>query len=267
MDNYVIPTIHNLHLMDYGKGNRYYCLANFYKKYNHYREFFLNLRKDKSVFITLDNGCAEGDMISPDMLLDITEELQPNEVIPSDVLFDRKQTLNNFYSFIDKLDLNCSIFGCPQGDTKDEWVKCYNEMMEHPRCNVLGLSKITVPVCFGSVSKQHKDEQIKESRNNCIDYLYKNDLIKKQLHFLGMGDPTEYLYYSQEKFNNVKHLFRSTDSCYTILAGYNNVVFEDCNVIPRIPTDNSFYTKKLDIHQENNSIKNVNYLINIINNI
>lgn len=264
MENYVIPNIYNLELMLESKGNRIYCLAHFYLAYPHYREWFLDKKKE-GYFITLDNSAAEKSLVTEEKLLKITEELKPDEVIPPDVLFDKDSTLNNFYSFIDH-NKDVSIFACPQGKDMQTWLECYDEMVKHPRVTVVGLSKITIPVCFNFCEIGDEDKNIKEGRHACVDFLVETGRLTKPLHFLGMGDPTEYSYYMKNrKFEKLKQYFRTTDSCYTVLAAVNGVDFQKCIDngvdIPRIVTDNQFYTKKIDSDEVYNMcIRNIKFL-------
>jgi len=271
MESYVIPGIYDLDMMDYAKGNRYYCLAHFYLQYKHYREFF-KVVKDRGGFISLDNSAAEHALITEQKLLDIVDDLQPNEVIPPDVLFVKDQTLDNFHSFVDKMEeekrKDVGIFACPQGNTAKQWIECYDEMRAHPRVTVLGLSKISVPKCFSTITKDDQDQNIKQGRHNCVEFLYSSGSITKPLHFLGMGDPTEYLYYRDPKFYSARQYFRSTDSCYSILAAVNGIDFEDQytnkGVIDRVRTTDSYYKHKLSSDEFQLAFKNITFLTEII---
>lgn len=235
MGCYIIPPLTNLSLMHRGT-NRYFCLAHFYLQDSKYREFFLKLDKTK-VFITLDNSAAERSLVTETKLLDIVKELEPNEVISPDILFDKEKTINSLLSFIEKmkrLKVRTKIFGCPQGKTKEEWLECYKFMLARPEVSTIGLSKISVPFCWLGASK---DEKIKEARQMCVQYLDENELLFKPIHLLGMGDPTEY-----RDYNHI--MLRSTDSCYTILAATHGLEFGK-NRFKRIETTNDFYTQKL----------------------
>lgn len=238
-----------------GQGNRFFCLAHFYVKYEHYREKFLELRKNSKNFITLDNSAAEKSLVTEDVLIGIVKELKPDEVIAPDVLFDKQQTLTNLFSFTQKMKkeqllLHTKIFACPQGNTREEWLDCYKQMMNNLDVATIGLSKIAVPRCWAN--EQHEDVGIKESRRECVKFLMDNHLIKKPLHLLGMGDPTEYEVYTHK-------LIRSTDSCYTVLAAWHGVDFASGD-LRRIPTTNDFYEHKLDEDQYSLALKNIDFL-------
>ena len=204
MDCYIIPPLQDLDLMDHGQGNRYFCLAHFFIQHEHYRQKFLELRKNPSNFITLDNSAAEKSLVTEDVLIDVVRELRPDEVIAPDVLFDKTQTLSNLDSFVKRMRAEglldrTKIFGCPQGNNRQEWIECYKAMMNNVDVSVIGLSKIAVPRCW--MDEQHEDVGIKESRRLCVQYLVDNGLLLKPVHLLGMGDPTEYEVY---KHGNIR---------------------------------------------------------------
>lgn len=258
MDCYIIPTLHDLDLMDLGQGNRYFCLAHFYVQYPHYREKFLEIRNRPGTFITLDNSAAEKALVTEDVLISIVRELKPNEVIAPDVLFDKEQTLQNLQSFVKRMKNeqlldHTKVFGCPQGNNREEWLQCYKSMMNDVDVSVVGLSKIAVPRCWAN--QQHEDVGIMESRRECVQYLVDNYLLHKPVHLLGMGDPTEYTTY---KHKNI----RSTDSCYTVLAAWHGIDFSSGD-LRRIPTTNDFYDNKLTDEQRLLAVKNIEFLKNI----
>jgi hypothetical protein len=255
MKFYTIPPNKHLELMD--EGDRYFCLAHHYKTDQNYRKHFLNLKKDNSTaWITLDNGAAEHSTVTEEDLLEITSELQPNEVIPPDVLFDKEQTLKNFRSFIEKLQkyklYNTSIFACPQGATKSVWLECFYQMLVNPLVKCIGLSKIAVPKCWNDAEG---DKLIAKSRNQCIKDLIDKKLLLKPIHLLGMGEHDEFDYYLNNKIPNI----RSSDSCYTILAAINGIDFEKGDNT-RIPTTNEYFDVKLTDEQIALFKKNINYL-------
>lgn len=256
MKFYCIPPNKHLDLMD--NGDRYFSLAHHYVQDENYKKHFLALReRGPKVWITLDCSAAEHSLVTEEVLLKIVHELKPNEVIAPDVLFDKEQTLKNFYSFIPKmlergLLQHTAIFACPQGSTKEEWLECYKEMIESPFVSCIGLSKIAVPKCWNNAEW---DTLIAVSRNQCVKELHEQGLLTKPIHLLGMGEHTEFDYYLQNKIPNI----RSSDSCYTILAALNNISFETGN-IERIPTTNAYFEKTLTEDQKVLSKKNIEYL-------
>ena len=258
----VIPPKKHLDLAH--MGDYYFCLAQLYYKDRKYRNFFKSLKQlSCSPYIILDNGAAEKDQIDDDLLLDIVEDLKPDEVVAPDTLYDSQDTLLRTREFIRKmtkrkLTIFTIIMGCPQGSTIEDWLNCYKAMLSIPHISVIGLSKISIPYCW---MKAKHDVAIAESRNRCIDLLIRKNLIKKDLHFLGMGDPAEFEYYKTLK-HGYKAYFRSTDSCYTILAAYHNIDFH--KEFERVETDNSYFDIELTDNQIKLALKNIWYLRKIL---
>lgn len=256
MKFYAIPPNKHLDMMDNGDG--YFCLAHHFFNDSSYRDYFLHLRKNNpNAFILLDNGAAEESLVTEDVLIEAVRELSPNEVIAPDVLFQTKQTLVNFHKFIERMkETNLlektSIFACPQGRTKEEWLTCYREMVEHPNVTCVGLSKIAVPKCWNDVTG---DKMIGKSRNECVQELKDRNIILKPLHLLGMGEHTEFDYYQANKISNI----RSSDSCYTILAALYGISFEEGDTT-RIPTENAYFNVSLNENQKALAKKNIKYL-------
>lgn len=256
MKFYCIPPNNHLDLMD--QGDRFFGLAHHYIQDERYRRHFLALRnRSPKVWITMDNSSAEHSLVTEDVLLNIVAELKPDEVIAPDVLFNKEETLKNFKSFVQKmynkgLLSHTSIFACPQGSTKEEWLECYYQMVVSPFVKCLGLSKIAVPKCW---NEAEGDKMIGVSRNQCIKDLIEKHWLIKPLHLLGMGEHDEFDYYLKNRIPNI----RSSDSCYTVLAAINGIDFEKGD-ITRVPTTNSYFDVRLTEEQINLAKKNFNYL-------
>lgn len=256
MKFYVIPPNKHLDMMD--NGDRYFCLCHHFKLDENYRNYFLNIRKNiPDAFITLDNAAAEHSLVSEEDLLWAVELLKPNEVIPPDVLFDKNQTLQNFHSFVKKMEErmlfnHTSLLACPQGKTKFEWMECYINMLACPYVGCIGLSKIAVPKCWNNAID---DQLIGLSRNQCVQELLSKNLLKKPLHLLGMGEPTEFDFYLKNNISNI----RSSDSCYTVLAAVNNINFEMGDTL-RVKTTNEYFDYNLTQDQKDLARKNVLFL-------
>jgi hypothetical protein len=256
MKFYAIPPNKHLDMMD--NGDSYFCLAHHFLNDESYRNYFTRLRKERpEAFITLDNGAAEESLVTESDLLDAVAFLKPNEVVAPDVLFNVRDTLKNFRSFVGKMEeygfiKHTSIFACPQGSTKDEWIECYYDMVVDPKVKCVGLSKIAIPACWNGV---YGDKQIAESRNQCVEEIYKQKLLLKPVHLLGMGEHTEFEFYLNNKIPNI----RSSDSCYTILAAINGINFEKGETT-RIPTTNAYFDTILTKEQHNLAKNNIEYL-------
>ena len=219
MDFYVISPVSDLSPMDL--GNRIFVLAHLWVQFPHYRDYIRH-KADEGYWITLDNSAAERALVTEDVLIDICHELMPNEVIAPDVLFDKHATIRNGIFFharmmeeglLGKID----IFFCPQGATKEDWLEAYEWGINQPWINCIGFSKIAIPNAwmsddhFSNLRTYQDDQFIKEARHAAYDYLKERDMLKKPIHCLGQGDPTEFTYYDHP-------MMRSTDSVFPVLA-------------------------------------------------
>lgn len=258
MKFFIIPPLSALDLMHEGTAG-YYCLANLYIKNENYREFFLKQKRDNR-FILLDNGAAEHDLVTEEILLNIVEELKPNLVIPPDVLLDKEATIANFDLFQKKyIERNChkhtSLFACPQGKTIFEWMDCYQYMRQSPYVARIGLSKIAIPYCWNRVSVG-EDRLIKESRWSCVKDLDTYSMLSDiDIHCLGAGDMREFEYY--KKYPEIV----STDSCNSVWSAMNGISFEDGD-FTRIPTPRDYFERDISQEQRELALKNINWMKN-----
>lgn len=211
MKQYVIAPINNLELMDL--GDSIFVLSHLWVKFPEYRKFILE-KKAEGRFLTLDNSAAERALVTEDVLIDIVKELVPNEVIAPDVLFDMNSTINNLNSFVSRMKSegllkNTNIFFCPQGKTREEWLKCYTYGLNHDDVSVIGFSKIAVPKAW--LGETRDDQGIMEGRHAAYDYLCHKGMLTKEIHCLGQGNPEEFLAYDHE-------MMRSSDSVWPVYA-------------------------------------------------
>lgn len=235
-DFYVIPPNSHLELMH--QGDRYFCLAQIYHTNEEYRNFF-KARVAEGEWVTLDNGAGDHALITEDILFECMIDLMPSEVIPPDVLFDKDQTLSNLDSFLKRMGENnllgkIEIFACPQGKDLTDWIECYTVMLNHPYVKTIGMSKLAIPHAW--LGKTSTDQGIKEARNQAFFFLREKNLLKKPLHFLGMGDPTEFDFYKGEP------MVRSTDSCNTCWSAMNKFDWTSAE-FTRIKTPHDYFER------------------------
>lgn len=258
MDFYVIPPVKHLTMMN--EGDRFFCLAQLYLKPENveYREFF-KAKVAQGKWVTLDNGAGDHDLVTEDQLLEAVTDLMPSEVIPPDVLFDGLATIRNLESFVKKMEQRdlldkVQIFACPQGKTKEDWLFVYKYMLYHPNVTTIGFSKIAVPYAFLGAKG---DTLIKEARHLAYDTLKAQGLIQKPIHCLGAGDPREFVHYKGDP------LMRSTDSCFSVWSGMNNIDWSDSNYM-RIKTPVDYFERELNEKQEALSYKNIFWLKDLL---
>lgn len=242
MNYFVIPPIGQLHLADEGTAG-YFVLAHLYVKNKAYRDFF-KAKRDEGHFILLDNGAAEHSLVTPQVLLDCVKDLQPTEVVAPDVLYNGTRTEQNLILFInmlkeERLFEETDVFFVPQGESKEEWLRLYDNALLNPDVKTIGLSKITVPHLWRGASK---DQEIMEARHECFDLLKKTNRLQKPLHLLGAGDPREFKYYRNHA------IVRSTDSCFTLWAALNGIDWGKGD-FTRIPTSEHYFDENLSHDQ------------------
>lgn len=233
MDYYVISPLSDLEPMKL--GDRIFALAHLWVQSEEYREFIL-ARQLEGYFITLDNSAAERALVTEDVLIQICHDLQPNEVIAPDVLFDKSATMENARKFKKRMDEegltgHIDIFFCPQGKTKQEWLEAYMWALSQDWISVIGFSKIAVPNAWleGVVID---DQGIKEARHMAYDYLKDMGALLKPIHCLGQGSYTEFEYYDHP-------MMRSTDSVYPVLAASAGIDFREDSET-RLPTPHNY---------------------------
>ena len=257
---FVTPPTTQMILSECGNHN-FYCLGQIYKKNNEYREYALKAKRDGR-FIILDSGVGDhGQPLTNRELFEVACELHPNEIIPLDTLYYAQGTINNvieMYEWLKEAGLEnvIDIFMCPQGDTYEEWLECYNWALKDERVKTIGWSKKTIPhIIFPGCQA---DEYIGESRNILYDILKTWNLIQKPIHLLGSGGPQEYVHYKDEP------LMRSTDSCVAVWEGMNKNFFDSPNY-KRIPTPPDYFERELTKEQIADVLKNIALFYQIIN--
>ena len=153
MKIFVTPPMNHLELSELGDKN-FYILGQLYKRDEKYREYTKNAVK-QGRFTILDSGVGdEGEVLTNKELFKLTLEIQPNEVIPLDVLYNKEETLNNFNQFLNWMKdarrkgflyKRTSILACPQGDTYEDWIECYKYFLNNDFVSCIGMSKKAIP--------------------------------------------------------------------------------------------------------------------------
>lgn len=257
---FVTPPINHLELSELGDNN-FYILGQLYKRDEKYREYTKKAIEDGR-FTILDSGVGdEGEVLTNEELFQLTLEIEPNEVIPLDVLFNKNQTLINFNQFLEWLKearangklLNTTLLACPQGKNWEDWYDCYKFFMWNKYVSCIGMSKKAIPHVMNT-------DNIAFARSKVVSKLKAYNSLSKSLHFLGQGDPKEFIPYKNEK------IFRSTDSCYPILAAINGQDIEKVEKFERIPTPSDYFEKEIKEEQMKLIKSNVRYLKKCCNN-
>lgn len=256
MDFYVIPPNSQMELMN--KGDRYFCLSQIYLRNEEYRNFF-KARVAEGKWVTLDNGAGDHETVTKEQVLEIARELQPSELIPLDILFDGKSTLENLKWTLDAMSKDeklkhIEVFACPQGQDIFEWLDVYEYMLDNDKVSTIGMSKLAIPWVMSGV--KFGDVGIAKDRNDMYQILKQANLIKKPLHFLGAGEAWEFKMYKGDP------LVRSTDSCFTVWSGMNDQKF-GTEEYTRIPTPHDYFDRVMTEEQIKLALHNIKYMAQV----
>lgn len=261
---YVIPPIKHMDLANYSECDAVYCLAHLCLKeanpegYEEYKRFFIDAKK-KGMHVILDNSAAEEALVTEMVLFDLTVELDPSEVIAPDVLFNENETRLRTTGFIELLkdqNIVTNIFGVPQGNNPESYLKSYIQMLESDDIEVIGLSKLSVPKSFREITGT---ESVSVNRRYLIRLLNELNLLRKPIHCLGMRNHNEY-----EAYQNIP-MIRSTDSCWTCLAAMKRIQFTPdsfddyvCN------TPHDYFFKEMTLDEQSLAKRNIDAMIRVI---
>ncbi|KKM60475.1 hypothetical protein LCGC14_1541440 [marine sediment metagenome] len=167
-------------------------------------------------FVILDNGAAEGALMSPSDLLDLVDEMRPAEVVAPDIIYDGPATITAVLEFLQVMGVRrqgkrsqAGVMAVPQGSTRQEYMHCAAALETFPKVTTLGLSKRSTARCFGN-----DDTPLVIARTRAVDALSR--LTAKPLHLLG-GDwslPWEVARYASASPYASAPAVRSNDSSF-----------------------------------------------------
>lgn len=221
-----------------------------------YKKFYIKLKsQDPRHFIILDNGANEGEMIKGFDLVNLGTEIGVDEIIAPDKYAEAELTITETNSFIDTWYSVCKkagikIMGVPQGNTKEEFLRCYKEFIDNPNISTIGLGYKNLIHSFmyeiaGITEQQWKNWKIKEIVD-LINSLEENTFYytlsriyflkkyvnfkelerrRKKIHLLGLYNPYELSFYG--RFFNKKELsrIRGCDSAAPFQAAQMDIEF------------------------------------------
>ena len=218
-------------------SNRHMALAHLVLQDKKYAKFYKNTMK----YTIMDNSAfefeEEGRGVPQDMVYKAAKKIIPDEICAIDILFDGPGTVDSvkdFCNYIRKKDGwmwdDTKFMAIPQGKTADEWLDCYEELVQMREIDVIGLSKLSVPESF--VGNHHEEGNCTRGRIKCIDFLVDHkmtpDKFKKETHLLGSDNAgvDELLYY----YDNDYSFIRSNDTSMPFVYGYNGKKIKDGRV-------------------------------------
>ncbi len=262
--NFVIPPINHMDLALYNDYKALYCLAHLCLKeknenYQDYIDFFAG-KAAEGYHVILDNSAAEADLVTEDVLIDLTKKIMPSEVIAPDYLYDKGKTiiaLQKFHTRMQEEDLlgKVQIHAVPQGNCPESYLMCYLYMLNCDFVDVIGLSKLSVPKSFACITDSNS---VSVNRRYLVKMLNELQLLRKPIHLLGMRNITEYKVYKGIE------MIRSTDSCYTILAAMDRILLKDKIEDHINETPHSYFFRTLDHEDIRYATLNIDELTKII---
>lgn len=155
MNHLKIAHIVPVDLLDMIKDREFYmCLANIACKNEEYLNFFKE-QSERGAFVLLDNGAAEGDQMTLDIIWSVVEKIHPSEIVLNDCLLDNKETIKrsiealNFYRC---KGYDGQYMFVPQGKDMKDWINCLKSM-DLSYISTIGIPKI-VCKAWGNVNSR-----------------------------------------------------------------------------------------------------------------
>lgn len=165
-------------------GDIEFCLAPYALRDKKYKQYFIDAKKKEGRYVILDNGVAEGDLISNEKLVNLAVEMKVDELIIPDVIGDNKQTkimrkkfLERYYDILKSS--NIKIQSVIQGNSFGEYLGEVVELDCDDRIDVIG-----VPFRM-NYCKFNKTNDRKNCMFNRIMFLKFIDKVEKPIHMLG----------------------------------------------------------------------------------
>lgn len=221
-----IAPIQNLELAQ--RGTMHMALTHLVLQNAAYRNFYRN----ETMYKILDNGAFEGELNSMQQVLLAADSIQANEIVLPDYLFDWKKTVQSAKTSIQRLKSlgilkRFKLMAVPQGNDEDTWWNCMHELSELEEVDVIGLSKLSCPVCMKL--------SITKSRNLIINEMTAKNLWNnnKEYHLLGGShELIDQIYYC-----NHEPRIRSIDTSVPIEYGKNGIYLFKSILDPKKGTD------------------------------
>lgn len=208
----------------------YMCLANIAIKDKDYLEFYRK-QSDRGSFVLLDNGAAEADQMTLDIMWKIIEQVHPSEVILNDSLLNKDETLRLSRQALQYYLLKGykgQFMFVPQGKNIDEWIECFKEF-DNDYISTIGVSKF--------ITSGWNDLR---GRYKCIEQLRK--LTDKPVHLLGCHYSIKELKEIENDFDNI----RSNDSA---IAYIYSLAKEEIDKVSRPDKEINFLQNELTDRQ------------------
>jgi len=245
--------------------NQYdYCLPHLLDKYEKYKEYFLDAKK-QGRYIIMDNSLHElGQAYKTERLLHWIEVLKPDEFIVPDVWEEAGKSIDNASEWSKiKLPKDTLKVAVVQAKNIDEADTCYRAY------RALGYRKIAFSygASYYSELVPHPTRAISTAlgRVQVISTLYNEDVISKhdRVHLLGCAVPQEFIYYKDMPF------IETIDTSNPIMAGIEGIKYNvwGLDEKPKTRIDDVMEISMEDINRKWSYIYNNIMDFKLINNI
>jgi len=211
-----------------------YCLVHLLEESKSYLKHFEECR-DNKIPVLLDNSLFElGEAFTNDRFAKFIRILKPNQYVIPDVFNDYRGTIRNVLKwkesgYFEEFKESESI-GVIQGNTYEEYVKCYKSLDES------GVDVLAISFGYDYYSLKNpyidKNQARMFGRITLINRLIKDKVInpKKKHHLLGAGLPQEFMFYKHPKFHFIKQL----DTSSPIIHGMHNIRYMQGGLIHKL---------------------------------
>lgn len=175
-----------------------------------YTEFYSKKIKDTQLSV-LDNGAYElGKSIDIELLYELGELYRPSHIVLPDVYGNYEETREWVEAYLSLFgDISTpKFFAALQGNTIDEYLKCYDFYNSHPAIDIIGIN-------FRIIEDT--------SRLKFLESLFAMRYVEKKVHLLGCSNPGEFLDYGEW----VKKRIYSVDTSSPIIHGWLGNRFDE----------------------------------------
>ena len=194
-----------------------YVLPLFWNKYEEYKEFMLEYRKQKDSFVILDNGIFEGVIYSSNELIQIINELKPDIFVVEDAWNDAPKTLANAKHWMNvlknQIPETTQLMAVLQGNILHELLTSYQTLVD------LGYTHIAFNHSSNAYYNMFPNENKLTAqclgRMELINELEGAEILVKSNyhHLLGCSRPIEFSFYKNKPF------IKSGDTSAPIING------------------------------------------------
>lgn len=219
----------------------YMCLANIASKNNNYLNFYKK-QKENGSFILLDNGAAESDQMSLDIMWDIIKEINPNEIILNDVMTNREATIEQSTISLDyykSIGYKGQYMYVAHGINYTDWLKNFEYKRFLSNIHTIGVPKIISWLWSKTSNNRYK----------CCKYLSDK---KFNIHLLGCNEPINNITQINRDLN-----VRSIDTALSYLCTKDSIYLSDFK--QRSSTQMDFYKSELGQDGINLLQENIKY--------